>query len=58
VLFVEHNMDVVAGISDRVVCMAQGAVIADGTPAAVIASSPVIDAYLGREHGEPAAAPR
>jgi branched-chain amino acid transport system ATP-binding protein len=56
VLFVEHNMDVVAGISDRVVCMAEGAVIADGTPAAVIASSQVIDAYLGREHGERAAA--
>jgi len=52
VLFVEHDMDVVSSISDRVVCMAQGAVIASGTPREVVTDDAVIDAYLGRQHGE------
>jgi len=51
VLFVEHDMDVVLSISDRVVCMAQGAVIAEGTAAAVVRDPGVIDAYLGGHHG-------
>jgi neutral amino acid transport system ATP-binding protein len=55
VLFVEHDMDVVAGISDRVICMAEGSVIADGPPAAVVANPQVVDAYLGSEHGGRAA---
>jgi neutral amino acid transport system ATP-binding protein len=61
VLFVEHDMDVVMGISDWVVCMGVGKVIAEGTPAAVGANPEVIDAYLGTTHdesgyGEPQAA--
>ncbi|MFO8074695.1 MAG: ABC transporter ATP-binding protein [Actinomycetota bacterium] len=53
VLFVEHDMDVVMGISDWVVCMAQGQVIAEGTPEAIARNPEVIDAYLGRRrHGE------
>ncbi len=47
VLFVEHDMDVVSAISDRVVCMAEGAVIASGTPSEVAADPRVVDAYLG-----------
>ena len=47
VMFVEHDMDVVMGISDWVVCMGVGTVIAEGTPAAVGANPDVIDAYLG-----------
>ncbi len=56
ILYVEHDMDVVMGISDWVVCMAQGQVIAEG-PAASIRSNPaVIDAYLGAHHGRQAGA--
>lgn len=51
VLFVEHDMDVVSEISDWIVCMAEGAVIAEGPARAIIANEAVIDAYLGRRHG-------
>jgi len=54
VVFIEHDMDVVMGSSDWVVVMAEGRVIAEGPPAAVGANRAVIDAYLGREHGEAA----
>jgi branched-chain amino acid transport system ATP-binding protein len=52
VVFVEHDMDVVMSISDWVVCMAEGQVIAEGPPASIVTNRDVIDAYLGREHGE------
>ncbi len=52
VLFVEHDMDVVMHISDWVVCMAEGHVIAEGPPASIGTNPAVIDAYLGRAHGE------
>jgi neutral amino acid transport system ATP-binding protein len=51
VVFVEHDMDVVFDISDWVVCLAQGRVIAEGPPAAIGANEAVIDAYLGASHG-------
>jgi neutral amino acid transport system ATP-binding protein len=54
VLFVEHDMDVVMGISDWVVCMAEGRIIAEGPPEAVGRNDAVIDAYLGSHHGEAA----
>ncbi|MDQ2678923.1 MAG: ABC transporter ATP-binding protein [Actinomycetota bacterium] len=47
VLFVEHDMDVVSAISDRVVCMAEGTIIASGTPSEVAAEPRVVEAYLG-----------
>ncbi|MFF5988180.1 ABC transporter ATP-binding protein [Prauserella flavalba] len=53
VCFVEHDMDVVMGISDWVVCMAEGEVVAEGPPRAVAQNPAVIDAYLGRHHDEP-----
>jgi len=51
ILFVEHDMDVVMGISDWVVCMAEGRVIAEGPPASIASNRAVIDAYLGTDHG-------
>ena len=56
VLYVEHDMDVVMSISDWVVCMAEGRVIAEGPPASIGTNPVVIDAYLGREHGPRATA--
>ena len=56
ILFVEHDMDVVMGISDWVVCMAQGHIIAEGPPASIGSNHAVIDAYLGTHHGRRAGA--
>ncbi|EFQ83813.1 ABC transporter, ATP-binding protein [Aeromicrobium marinum DSM 15272] len=50
VLFVEHDMDMVRDISDWVVVMAQGTIVAEGTPQQVMADQAVIDAYLGTHH--------
>ena len=47
VLFVEHDMDMVHEISDWVIVMAEGQIIAEGPPAAIGANQDVIDAYLG-----------
>jgi branched-chain amino acid transport system ATP-binding protein len=55
VMFVEHDMDVVMSISDRVVCMSEGRVIADGTPQEVVANQATIDAYLGQRRARGAA---
>jgi neutral amino acid transport system ATP-binding protein len=46
-LFVEHDMEVVMGNSDRVIVMAEGRVIAEGPPDQVRRDQRVIDAYLG-----------
>jgi neutral amino acid transport system ATP-binding protein len=46
-LFVEHDMEVVMGHSDRVIVMAEGRVIAEGPPEEVRRDKRVIDAYLG-----------
>ncbi|MGD9702545.1 MAG: ABC transporter ATP-binding protein [Acidimicrobiia bacterium] len=52
VLFVEHDMDMVHDISDWVIVMAEGQVIAEGTPDDIAANPAVIDAYLGVHQGE------
>ena len=53
VLFIEHDMDVVMDISDWIVCMAEGRVIAEGPPQSIGTNPAVIDAYLGASHDEP-----
>jgi neutral amino acid transport system ATP-binding protein len=50
VLFVEHDMDMVHEISDWVLVMAQGELIAEGTAKAISGNQEVIDAYLGAHH--------
>ena len=50
VLFVEHDMDMVRDISDWVIVMAQGVIVAEGPPDSVMADQRVIDAYLGSHH--------
>jgi len=47
VLLVEHKMDVVRALADRIIVLHNGALVADGEPAAVMASSVVQEAYLG-----------
>ena len=52
VLFVEHDMDMVRDISDWVIVMGQGAIIAEGPPDMVMRNPAVIDAYLGSRHDQ------
>lgn len=47
ILLVEHKMDVVRELADRIVVLHNGAMVADGEPEAVIASPVVQQAYLG-----------
>jgi len=47
ILLVEHKMDVVRSLADRIIVLHQGALVADGEPAQVIASPIVQEAYLG-----------
>jgi branched-chain amino acid transport system ATP-binding protein len=49
VLMVEHHMDVVTGLAERIAVMHHGALLACDTPAAVMANETVQSAYLGEE---------
>ncbi len=52
VLIVEHNLRVVASLSDTVTVLARGSVLAEGSYAAVAADPRVVEAYIGIDDGE------
>ncbi len=54
IVLVEHDMDVVMGISDWVACFAQGELIAEGRPDDIRRDEAVIEAYLGTSRALPA----
>ncbi|MGI9610991.1 MAG: ABC transporter ATP-binding protein [Acidimicrobiia bacterium] len=53
VLFVEHDMDMVQDISDWVIVMAEGRIIAEGPPKSISDNEAVVSAYLGSHHDAP-----
>ena len=52
ILLVEHKMDVVRELADRIIVLHNGSLVADGDPATVIASPIVQEAYLGVAPGD------
>jgi neutral amino acid transport system ATP-binding protein len=53
VVFVEHDMDVVREISNWVVVMSEGEIVAEGRHSSIVTNPAVIDAYLGAHHATP-----
>ena len=51
VLMVEHNLSVVADLSDKISVLQRGEIIAEGTYAEVSQNPQVISAYMGSGHG-------
>jgi len=50
VLLIEHHMDVITGICDRMLALNYGAMIGSGIPAEVVADPRVVEAYIGGAH--------
>ncbi|BAY22146.1 ABC transporter-like protein [Calothrix sp. NIES-2100] len=47
-LMIEHNMDVIMSLCDRVWVLAEGKNLADGTPAQIQTNAQLLEAYLGK----------
>jgi branched-chain amino acid transport system ATP-binding protein len=52
IVIIEHDMDVVFGIADDITVLAQGTILASGSPAAIVDNEGVREAYLGRPEDE------
>ncbi|NJN54691.1 MAG: ABC transporter ATP-binding protein, partial [Anaerolineae bacterium] len=52
VMLVEHNMNVVMSVSDKITVMHQGMVLAEGSPSEIAGNTAVQTAYLGALYGE------
>ena len=51
VLMVEHNLNVVAELSDTITVLARGEILAEGTYDEVSSNQQVVEAYMGTGHG-------
>jgi branched-chain amino acid transport system ATP-binding protein len=52
IMLVEHKMDLVMNVSDRITVMHQGQILAEGTPSEIAANQTVQSAYLGQLYGD------
>jgi branched-chain amino acid transport system ATP-binding protein len=55
ILLVEHKLDVIRSLADRIIVLVTGTLVADGSPAEVMASAVVQEAYLGAKASQPGA---
>lgn len=51
-VMIEHDVELIARLSDRLICMDLGEVIADDDPSSVLRADSVLDAYLGPGHDD------